>query len=90
MRKPACIPSTSTTPTARRCAPLCQFVNLSPLQPWFHGKINRRAAEFVISKNGNGDGLFLLRDSTFSDGDYVLSMSSANQAYHFQVRHHRS
>ena len=54
-------------------------------QPWFHGKINRRAAEVVISKNGNGDGLFLLRDSTFSVGDYVLSMSSANQAYHFQA-----
>ena len=59
---------------------------MTPSQPWFHGKINRRTAETIISKNGNGDGLFLIRDSNFASGDYVLSMSLGNQAYHFQVR----
>ena len=75
-----------TMPTARRFPCCCLHQQcLMALQPWFHGKINRRAAEFIISKNGNSDGLFLIRDSNFSLGDYVLSVSCGNQAFHFQV-----
>lgn len=56
--------------------------------PYFHGKINRKVAEHIIAKNGSSDGLFLLRASTSVPRDFILTMSSAGQAFHFQIQCH--
>ena len=53
---------------------------------WYHGKLNRVAAEHVLSLHGLRDGLFLVRESSSVAGDFVLTLSFEGEAYHFQVR----
>lgn len=57
--------------------------------PWYHGKINRKTAESIVGKYGNGDGLFLVRESKESAGDFVLTMSSFGKPFHFQIQRER-
>jgi hypothetical protein len=54
--------------------------------PYFHGKINRKVAEQIVTKNGAGEGLFLVRSSSSVPRDFILTMSSGGQPFHFQVR----
>eukprot|EP00052_Salpingoeca_macrocollata_P009630 m.75779 g.75779 ORF g.75779 m.75779 type:complete len:677 (+) comp17187_c0_seq2:403-2433(+) len=53
--------------------------------PYFHGRVNRKVAEFILQKNGSKDGQFLVRESQGS-GDFVLSMTCQIQPFHFQIR----
>eukprot|EP00045_Choanoeca_perplexa_P016901 m.234837 g.234837 ORF g.234837 m.234837 type:complete len:685 (+) comp17392_c0_seq4:199-2253(+) len=55
--------------------------------PWYHGKLNRAAAEHVLSLHGMRDGLFLARESSSVANDYVLTLAFEGDAYHFQIAH---
>ncbi|XP_057672099.1 tyrosine-protein kinase Shark [Diorhabda carinulata] len=55
---------------------------------WFHGKLTREEAENLLCQDGRKDGLFIVRDSNSSSGDYVLSVYHNNQVSHFQIRRH--
>ncbi|CAL1272831.1 unnamed protein product [Larinioides sclopetarius] len=55
---------------------------------WFHGKITRDAAEHILEISGNQEGLFLVRESSSSPGDYVLSLIHDNSPIHYQIRRH--
>ncbi|KAJ8976560.1 hypothetical protein NQ317_014213 [Molorchus minor] len=55
---------------------------------WYHGKITREEAENVLMQDGRKNGLFLVRDSSSSTGDYVLSVFYNEQVSHFQIRRH--
>lgn len=54
---------------------------------WFHGKISRDAAEKLLKEEGE-DGVFLVRESNTSPGDYVLSVLHQGQVVHYQIRRH--
>jgi hypothetical protein len=59
----------------------------APLWHRYHGKLNRVAAEHVLSLHGLRDGLFLVRESSSVANDFVLTMAFEGNAYHFQVCH---
>ncbi|XP_049874741.1 tyrosine-protein kinase Shark [Pectinophora gossypiella] len=54
---------------------------------WFHGKISREAAENLLKEEGE-DGVFLVRESNTSPGDYVLSVLHQGEVVHYQIRRH--
>lgn len=47
-------------------------------EPWFHGKLNRREAEALLQLNGD----FLVRESTTTPGQYVLTGLQSGQPKH--------
>ncbi|XP_077988319.1 tyrosine-protein kinase HTK16-like [Glandiceps talaboti] len=53
---------------------------------WFHGKISRDTANHLLEEYGNTEGLFLIRESSTVDGDFVLSLIHNGQAQHFQIQ----
>ncbi|XP_051760230.1 breast cancer anti-estrogen resistance protein 3 homolog isoform X2 [Ctenopharyngodon idella] len=48
---------------------------------WYHGQLQREGAEQLLSR----DGEFLVRDSSSSAGEYVLSCMWKNQPMHFKI-----
>ncbi|XP_052247537.1 tyrosine-protein kinase HTK16-like [Dreissena polymorpha] len=56
---------------------------------WYHGRITRDVAEDILRKGllkyGNHDGLFLVRESSFSTTSFVLSLYSKGEFFHFQI-----
>jgi tyrosine-protein kinase len=55
--------------------------------PWYHGRLTRASAEFVLQRHGNSDGLFLVRQSgSGSQRDCVLSMGHGGLHYHYQIK----
>ncbi|XP_015126879.1 tyrosine-protein kinase Shark [Diachasma alloeum] len=54
---------------------------------WYHGKLSREGAENLLRK-GNEDGIFLVRESSTSTGDYVLSVLHNQEVIHYQIRKH--
>ncbi|KAL0901330.1 hypothetical protein ABMA27_006613 [Loxostege sticticalis] len=54
---------------------------------WFHGKISRDTAENLLKEEGE-DGVFLVRESNTSPGDYVLSVLHQGEVVHYQIRRH--
>ncbi|XP_016392437.1 breast cancer anti-estrogen resistance protein 3-like [Sinocyclocheilus rhinocerous] len=48
---------------------------------WYHGQLQREGAEQLLSR----DGEFLVRDSSSSTGEYVLSCMWKNQPMHFKI-----
>ncbi|XP_058459695.1 tyrosine-protein kinase Shark isoform X2 [Malaya genurostris] len=54
---------------------------------WFHGKVSRERAEEILRQEG-GDGVFMVRESSSSDGDFVLSVLFQNEVVHYQIRRH--
>ncbi|XP_067296596.1 breast cancer anti-estrogen resistance protein 3 homolog isoform X2 [Pseudorasbora parva] len=48
---------------------------------WYHGQLLREGAEQLLSR----DGEFLVRDSSSSPGEYVLSCMWKNQPMHFKI-----
>ncbi|XP_035023835.2 breast cancer anti-estrogen resistance protein 3 homolog isoform X1 [Hippoglossus stenolepis] len=48
---------------------------------WFHGQLAREAAESLFGRDGD----FLVRDSSSSPGDYVLSCLWKNGPMHFKI-----
>ncbi|KAK3095299.1 hypothetical protein FSP39_012959 [Pinctada imbricata] len=58
---------------------------------WYHHKIPRESAESLLkeglrSLQGHSDGLFLIRDSTSSEKDFVVSVTHDAKVYHFQIK----
>lgn len=56
---------------------------------WYHKKIPRDTAEQLLKEGlalGNLDGMFLIRDSTSSANDYVVSVTHNGKVYHFQIK----
>ena len=53
---------------------------------WWHGNINRKVAEHILEQLGQRDGLFLVRDSSQKQSDYVLSVCHDGQPFHFQIQ----
>uniref|UniRef100_A0A182WE56 Tyrosine-protein kinase n=1 Tax=Anopheles minimus TaxID=112268 RepID=A0A182WE56_9DIPT len=54
---------------------------------WFHGKISREDAEEILRREGS-DGVFLVRESSTSEGDYVLSVLFKDEVVHYAIRRH--
>ncbi|XP_041975466.1 tyrosine-protein kinase Shark [Aricia agestis] len=54
---------------------------------WFHGKISRETAERLLKEEGE-DGVFLVRESNTSPGDFVLSVLHQGEVVHYQIRRH--
>ncbi|KAJ8051105.1 Crk-like protein [Holothuria leucospilota] len=50
---------------------------------WFFGQLSRQEAEGLLK--GQEPGLFLVRDSTTSVGDFVLSVSENNKVSHYII-----
>ncbi|XP_037113136.1 breast cancer anti-estrogen resistance protein 3 homolog isoform X1 [Syngnathus acus] len=48
---------------------------------WYHGPLTREAAEALFDRDGD----FLVRDSSSSPGDYVLSCYWRNEPMHFKI-----
>ncbi|XP_061687104.1 breast cancer anti-estrogen resistance protein 3 homolog isoform X1 [Syngnathoides biaculeatus] len=48
---------------------------------WYHGPLTREAAEALFERDGD----FLVRDSSSSPGDYVLSCYWRNEPMHFKI-----
>lgn len=55
---------------------------------WYHGKLARETAEHLLNIHGKNEGQFLVRESTTSPGDYVLSVYQENEYIHYQIRRH--
>ena len=56
---------------------------------WFHPLRNvptREEAEERLREHGFGEGLFLVRESTSSNGDFVLSVFHRSEVIHYQIR----
>lgn len=47
-------------------------------EPWFHGPISRRQAERLLTKDGD----FLVRESSTTPGQYVLTGQQGGQPKH--------
>lgn len=54
-------------------------------QPWFHGKMNRKVAEKLITDQNLTNGLFLVRQSDRSETDYALSFAFNKRIYHNRI-----
>lgn len=55
---------------------------------WFHGKISRENSEDILRNETRENGLFLVRDSSTSIGDFVLSVLYEDEVCHYQIRRH--
>nr|CAI5828820.1 unnamed protein product [Callosobruchus analis] len=55
---------------------------------WYHGKLSREDAEDLLKQESEKNGLFLVRDSISSIGDYVLSVIHNKEINHYQIRRH--
>ncbi|XP_058137097.1 LOW QUALITY PROTEIN: SHC-transforming protein 2 [Dasypus novemcinctus] len=65
------------SPPTRR-APVAPTEEQLRQEPWYHGRMSRRAAERLL----RADGDFLVRDSTTNPGQYVLTGMHAGQPKH--------
>ncbi|XP_012260350.2 tyrosine-protein kinase Shark isoform X1 [Athalia rosae] len=55
---------------------------------WYHGALSRSDAENMLKEEGTADGTFLVRNSSSSSGDYVLSVLHNGEVIHYQIRKH--
>ena len=53
---------------------------------WFHGEMGREESESLLKEHGFEEGLFLVRESSTSLGDFVLSVVHDNDVIHYQIR----
>ncbi|CAL4111410.1 unnamed protein product, partial [Meganyctiphanes norvegica] len=56
---------------------------------WFHGKITSQEANDILQRDGGEDGLFLIRESHSSPGNYVLSFINESQPLHLLIRKYK-
>uniref|UniRef100_H2YIS3 SH2 domain-containing protein n=1 Tax=Ciona savignyi TaxID=51511 RepID=H2YIS3_CIOSA len=54
-------------------------------QPWFYGKITREQANDEVQRNGNIDGLFLVRDSRTIPGGIVITVCHNQKCRHIPI-----
>jgi hypothetical protein len=52
---------------------------------YFYGRLLREEANRILEKRGTRDGLFLLRESVFEVGSYILSLCFANIVQHYKI-----
>ena len=57
----------------------------SPDQLFYHGKISRVEAEQLLSA-AKMEGMYLVRTSSSTPGDYALSIYSQRMPQHFQIK----
>ena len=57
---------------------------------YFHGKILREEAEYILKNHGFKNGLYLLRESFTDVGSYVLSVCYEKLVYHYKIERHIS
>ncbi|KAJ8681018.1 hypothetical protein QAD02_016805 [Eretmocerus hayati] len=55
---------------------------------WYHDKLSRDDAEQLLLEDDKEEGTFLVRESSSSLGDYVLSVRHNNEVVHYQIRKH--
>ncbi|XP_043482946.1 tyrosine-protein kinase Shark [Leptopilina heterotoma] len=55
---------------------------------WYHENLSREDAETLLQEDERGNGTFLVRESSSSSGDYVLSVLHKGQVIHYQIRKH--
>lgn len=60
------------------------FGNAGARPIWYHGKCARLSVEGLLK--GKPEGSFMIRDSSSSAGDYVLSMSESNRVSHYIIQ----
>ena len=53
---------------------------------WYFGSITRTESENILNAFGLSEGLFLVRQSVSSPGDYVLSCVHKGSVVHYQIR----
>ena len=53
---------------------------------WYFNSITRREAEDILNAYGLSEGLFLVRQSVSSPGDYVLNCVENSSVVHYQIR----
>ena len=46
---------------------------------WFHGSLSRTDAEIVLKEHGFEEGLYLVRNSSSAENDFVLSVVHSNE-----------
>ena len=54
-------------------------------EPWYHGRISRVEAEEFLYSRGMTEGLFLVRDSLATTGEYALTLSHQGRCYHYRI-----
>ncbi|EGD73703.1 crk-like protein [Salpingoeca rosetta] len=59
------------------------FGEAGPAPVWFHGRVDRADVEARLT--GMPDGTFLIRDSTSSVGDFVMSVSELGRTSHYKI-----
>ena len=52
---------------------------------WYHGRISRLEAEEFLYNRGMIDGLFLVRDSLATTGEYALTVAHNGRSYHYRI-----
>ncbi|XP_072726990.1 SHC-transforming protein 4 isoform X2 [Ciconia boyciana] len=77
MELPEAVQQSATSNTAGLCV-LSQIKQQIKNEDCYHGKLNRKAAESLLVNDGD----FLVRESTTSPGQYVLSGLQGGQAKH--------
>ena len=53
--------------------------------PWYHGRISRTEAEELLEKKGMSDGVFLVRDSLATTGEYAITLANNGRSYHYRI-----
>ena len=54
-------------------------------EPWYHGRISRVEAEELLHNGGLAEGLFLVRDSLATTGEYALTLAHQGRCYHYRI-----
>ena len=54
-------------------------------EPWCHGRISRTQAIEILRSKGMVDGLFLVRDSLATTGEYTLTIANNGRPYHYRI-----
>ena len=67
-----CLFFSSRIPVAALCSR--ETVNGQEKDCWFHGKITREHAAYLVTSPGKPDGFFLVRESLRSQGSFVLTV----------------
>ncbi|CAD5234386.1 unnamed protein product [Bursaphelenchus xylophilus] len=58
-------------------------INTLDKHSWYHGKVSRNEAEFLLSSGINGS--FLVRESETSIGQYSISVRHEGRVYHYRI-----
>ncbi|EDQ87146.1 uncharacterized protein MONBRDRAFT_33487 [Monosiga brevicollis MX1] len=61
------------------------MTTVSDKPPYMHGKISREEVDALVRSNGFSEGLFLVRESARTPGDYALSVVAQGKLQHFKI-----